>query len=127
MFLVSHADLVLLGIASGIVSLTLTRSYLTKRLRQACLKTGPAWLGEQVNCPFCMAFWTSTMVTPYDTGNIQLGLIIVTWMSITGLACLFMGILLKLWLFREAELEDMRDLLRKAQDRISEVEEYHAS
>lgn len=111
-------DLCLLAIASGMMSLVITRSHLTKSLRHWLLDVRFLMIGELVNCPFCMAFWTSLPLTlVIDSGGLHFWPI--HWLVITGLACLFMGVLLKLWLFREDELESMRELLREARDTIA--------
>ena len=108
-------DLCMMGIASGIISLVLTRSHLTKGLRHWLLDVRFLMIGELANCPFCMAFWTSLLFTlKIDSEGLHFWPI--SWLVITGLACLFMGVLLKLWLFHESELEDMRELLREARD-----------
>lgn len=111
-------DLVLFGIASGIVSMVITRSHLTKGLRRRLMDVRFLMIGELVNCPFCMAFWTSLLFT-MKINSEGLHFWPVSWLVVTGLACLFMGILLKLWLFHEDELEDMRELLREARDTIA--------
>ena len=120
-------DLCLLAIASGTVSLVLTRSHLTKGLRHWLMDVRFLMIGELVNCPFCMAFWTSLPLSfEFDSTLIDgLHFYPLRWLIITGLACLFMGVLLKLWLFHEAELEDMRELLREARDEITRLGTHH--
>lgn len=111
-------DVLLLSVASGTLALTLTYSSITKPLRHRFI--GVPMLGELINCPFCMAFWTSALFTiKFDSGGIRFG--IVQWLIITGLSLLFIGILLELFLFREAENEELRELLRKSRDVISNM------
>jgi len=107
-------DFLLLAVASGTISLVLTRSHLTKSLRHRFIDA-PFMLGELINCPFCMAFWTSLLFTVEVDSN-GLHFWPVRWLIITGLSGLYMGFMMKLWLFREDELEEMRELIRMARD-----------
>lgn len=109
-------ELCLLAISSGVLALVITRSSLTKSMRHAMIGLPPKLLGELFNCPWCMGFWTALPVALALGGPI--GVIAVNWLIITGLSGLYMGLMLKLWLFREDELEDMRELLIEARDAI---------
>lgn len=108
-------DLCLLAIASGTLSLVITRSVLTKSMRHAMIGA-PLKLDELFNCPWCMGFWTALPAAIAIDG--PFGFILTNWLIITGLSGLYMGTMMKLWLFREDELEDMRELLRRAKQEL---------
>lgn len=110
-------DLWLLSIAVGTVTLVLTYSHLTKSIRHEILDW--PWIGELASCPFCMSFWVAMPASFYLGGNFVP--IIFNWLIITGLSCLFIGILLKLFLFREKENEDLRELLRESRETINDL------
>lgn len=111
-------ELVVLGIASGVLSLLITQSSLTRSWRHEWLHV--PWFGELINCPFCMAFWTSLLLgEAVRTSKLHEGLI--GWWAITGLAILFIGAAQKLLLIREAELESMRIVIKAARTTIEEL------
>lgn len=104
-------DFVLLAVASGTLALTLTYSHITKSLRHRFMNA-PFMMGELINCPYCMAHWTAVpFVWLLDPLNIAI--FIIEWLIVTGLSCLFIGILLRLFLFRESENEELRERLRE--------------
>ena len=112
----SIEDLILMAIASGTLALVITRSSLTKSMRHSMIGA-PLKLDELFNCPWCMGFWTALPAAIASGGAV--GAILVNWLIITGLSGLYMGFMMKLWLFREDELEDMRELLRETRDALA--------
>jgi hypothetical protein len=111
-------DLCLMAVASGTLALVITRSSLTKSMRHAMIGA-PLKLDELFNCPWCMGFWTALPAAIAIGGPV--GAIIINWLIITGLSGLYMGFMMKLWLFREDELEEMRELLREAKNEITRL------
>lgn len=112
-------DLILLSVASGTLALTLTCSHITKALRHRFIDA-PFMIGELINCPYCMAHWTALpFVFTLDPLNVPI--FIIEWLTITGLSSLFVGVLLKLFLFREGENEDLRETVREMKETINEL------
>lgn len=110
-------DVLLLSVASGTLALTLTYSSITKPLRHRFM--GVPMLGELINCPYCMAHWTA-MPFAYALSS-GFWMTLLNLLIITGLSSLFIGILLKLFLFREAENEELRVMLREAREVINDL------
>lgn len=108
---IPSTDLVLLSVATGVVSLTLTYTPLTHPIRHKMIGW-PLMLGELANCPYCMAHWIALGLSVWNGGNLVT--ILLNAAVITGGAALFCGILLRLFLFREGELQEMRGLLKAA-------------
>jgi hypothetical protein len=110
----------LLGIGAGVAALTLTRSTLTQKLRNSW-RDKPV-IGELINCPYCMCHWTGTLfsldgsLTPrYWDGYL------INACVVTGIAVLFTGIALKLWLFQEAELDRYRQVIKEMNAQLKRV------
>lgn len=110
-FTSSLTDLALLSVAAGVVSLTLTHTPLTRPIRYKMIGW-PFMLGELANCPYCMAHWIALGLSVWIGGNLVT--ILLNAAVITGGAALFCGILLRLFLFQQDELEKMRDLLKES-------------
>lgn len=117
-------DMAMMAVASGTLSLLITYSHITKPLRHHFVDA-PYMVGELVNCPYCMAHWTSIPAAFALGGNI--GVMAMNWLIITGLSCLFIGILLKLFLFREGENEELREIVREQREVIQELLEAQSS
>lgn len=108
----SKIDLVFLAFAVAVVSVTLTRSHLTKALRMKYLYA-PYMLGELINCPYCMAHWVSLGFSIWLGGGFQT--VLVNALVMCGVAAIVIGLMLKLWLWTETEIEELREVLREAQ------------
>lgn len=117
----SRIDLILLSFAVAVVSVTLTRSHLTKTWRLKYLHT-PYMLGELINCPYCMAHWVALGFSLWLGGRWHI--VLVNALVMCGLASLVIGFMLRLWLWTETEIEEMRGLLREAQ---TELEKHHGT
>ncbi len=104
----------LLGMGAALVALTLTRSTLTQKFRAKWI--GHGLLGEMINCPYCMAHWTGII---FSSANFDA--YIVDACIVTGIAVIFVGIMLKLWLYQEAELDRYRQLISEMTSKLKEV------
>lgn len=113
-------QLTLLAVASGAISLTLTASHLTKRWRHEWLDA-PYLMGELINCPYCMGHWTAVPFALY-VGQTFADVVLSYWI-IVGLSALFMGAAQRLFLFRESENEELRELLREARETVRDLVE----
>lgn len=108
-------DLIFLAVAVGTVTLTLSRSQLTKGIRHRMIAL-PYMLGELINCPYCLAHWVAGVAAlPISDGFMSW---LVTTFVLTGLSVLFMGVVQKLWMMQETELENLRELLNEAMEHI---------
>lgn len=115
-------DFVLLSVACGVVSLTLTYTPLTRPIRHKLIGA-PLMLGELASCPYCMAHWIALLLAFWIGGNLVH--ILFHAAVITGGAALFCGILLRLFLFREGELQEMRMLVIEAKNALSAQQDGH--
>lgn len=111
-------ELGMLAVATGTISVAITNSHLTRSLRMRYLDA-PFMLGELINCSFCMSFWIAAVLTSILYGYLSF----MGWMTVWGLGALWSGILLRLYLFREAENEDLRELVREMKDTVNELVE----
>lgn len=107
-----------MAIASGTVALMLTASHLTKPWRHEWLEA-PFMLGELINCAYCMAFWTAIPAAVAYSQTLSTG--ILNWLVITGLSHIFIGIVQRLFLFREIEAKELRELLQEARETIQDL------
>lgn len=110
----------LMAVASGTIALMLTASHLTRPMRHEFLDA-PFMLGELINCPYCMAFWTALPAAVAYSNGVVVGFL--NWLIITGLSHLFIGAVQRLFLFRESENEELRELLREARETIKDLME----
>lgn len=111
----SLVDLCMLAVASGTISVALSNSHLTRSVRLHLVDI--PIVGELASCSFCLGFWVSLIFSSIHYGEIA----IMQWMTVWGLGSLFSGILLKFYLFREAENEDLRDTIREMSEVIKEL------
>lgn len=108
--------LALLSVIAGVVSLTLTYTPLTRPIRHKMIGW-PLMLGELASCPYCMAHWIALGLSWGIIGG-NLMTVLLNAAVITGGAALFCGILLRLFLFREGELEELRRLIGQAKEHV---------
>ncbi len=119
------ATLCLMAVASGTIALMLTVSHLTQPLRLKYIDA-PYMLGELINCPYCMAFWTGLpFVTAFHFEH--LSGVITSYLVVVGLSHVFMGVVQRLFLFRESENEELRQKLREAREAIEDLLERSAA
>lgn len=109
-------DLLLLGVACGSVALTLTRKGITAPIRAALVR----WpmVHEVASCPYCMAHWVG-FAAALTLGGSWLGYVLNAFIII-GIATAFQGLVQRLWLMQEAEIERLRDLLTQAHVALKE-------
>jgi len=110
----------LLGIGAALAALTLTRSTLTQKFRAKWV--GRSWVGEMINCPYCMAHWTGSIFSlDKHLSKPNFDAYLVDACIVTGMAVIFVGIMLKLWLYQEAELDRYRQLISEMTSKLKEV------
>lgn len=103
MWYVNEKDLlgfVILGSAIGMISLIITKTYITEKFRIAIIKRNQFW-GRWINCPICFGTWVTFV------GMLLHGKIIktqfwgldwlITWFALDFIACLCSGILYRLF------------------------------
>jgi Protein of unknown function (DUF1360) len=112
----SKIDLLMLSVGVAVITVTLTRSHLTKTLRHRFIDA-PFMIGELINCPYCMAHWVSLGASMLLGGGMVT--VLVNAAILTGLACGYIGVLMRLWFMQETELENLRELLLEAQAELS--------
>ena len=111
-------DLCVVGIGCGLGSLTLTRSTLTRSIRAALMR----WpvIGDLASCPYCLAHWAGALGALTLGPNTLTGYLINA-LAVTAIAVLFQGVVQKLWLMQENELDRMRGLLADAAKALKEL------
>lgn len=114
------ADMGVLSLATAAVSVTITRSSLTapwsKRWRHI------PQFGELINCPYCMSHWVALGMSLMALTQLAPAAFMIAICAVIGAACLWIGLLQRLWLFQESEIEELRDLLREAQAALEKQE-----
>lgn len=112
-------DLVITGIACGTIATTLTRSKITKGLKEWMVKKkGDNLFTQLLTCPYCMVHWIA-LVFSLAFYTTSLSVFIVNTFCLVGIGALFSGILQKVWLLQENEIADLYDLLKEAQGEIN--------
>ena len=111
-------ELGMLAVATGTLSVAITNSHLTRHFRLRYLDA-PYMLGELINCSFCLGFWVSLVLSIINYGHLD----VLAWLTTWGLGALWSGLLLKLYLFRESENEDLRELVREMRETVIELVE----
>jgi hypothetical protein len=118
-------DMALLSVSTGMVALTLTRSQITKPLRLRFINA-PFMIGDLISCPYCMAHWVGfvalLMLWTAQHPLTWTGYVTV-YFTIVGAAVLFIGIVQRLWLMQEGEIEQMRELMHEAHRTITDLEQ----
>lgn len=77
-------EMLLSGVATGVASLTITRSKLFKPLRKFVKKRSP-WLNELFTCPYCMSHWVAAGFTAWLwPGTLKLA--VLEWLVTVAIA-----------------------------------------
>ena len=94
----SLVDLVVLGLASATVSVTVAQSKLFKPLRQWLADGSSEWFQDLITCPYCMGHWVSLVLTceqAYQSGlysqshyTFRIG---TYWLAVTAISALVSG------------------------------------
>ncbi len=110
-------DLIALSVGAALVAVTLTRSTITRSVRQKL--SGIPLIGDLAACPYCMAHWTGFFFAIYHGG---------TWLEvlvnaciIIGLACGYAGLLSRLWHFEDNRIAELEDMLNEARVLLKEL------
>lgn len=117
----NYADTIFVAFAVAATSITLTRSQLTKHARREWVNA-PLMLGELVSCPYCMAHWVALLFA-WLLNPPTLMWYFVYALILVGISAVIIGVILRLWMMQESELEDQRELLREAKEALKGV--YH--
>ena len=106
----------MLAVATGTISVAITNSHLTRSLRLRYLDA-PYMLGELISCSFCMGFWISGALCWLEYGSLHAW----PWLVVWGLGAMWSGVLLRLYLFREAENDELREVLRECRQSLNDL------
>jgi len=104
----------MMAVATGTLSVAITNAHISRPLRLK-LVDAPLMLGELINCSFCMGFWISM--------GLMIHISVLGWLVVWGLGAAWSGILLRLFLFRESENEELRDVIREMRQTVIELVE----
>ena len=91
-------NLLVLGIAVGTASTTLTQSKIFRWLHGDERHAGLAerahpWLGDLFNCAYCMNHWLAALGTALAWQHNSVFWCIVYWLAVTGIAALTSGLI----------------------------------
>jgi len=96
---VNLVQALVLAVAAGTTSVTITNSALFDRVRQF-IEERSAFLGDLFHCAFCMSFWIVLLVElTYQPLLLSTGQfwpdVVVSWLALTGLASLVAALILR--------------------------------
>lgn len=116
-------EFIVLAMAVAAMSLTLAKAKVTSRLRGWLLTKVP-WLGEMVQCIYCVSHWiafgVALVVMPLQPYPDWLNLLITTF-SLVGLAAIINGAAIKLLHWDQQELNDLRLALEIKEEEIDKA------
>jgi hypothetical protein len=96
--------IILLGIASGVISFTLAEMHIFQGLR-SFMNRKSDFFGSLFSCPFCLSFWISGVICMVYKPNVihQINILdeIITYFIVCGISA-FVGLIFKC-LFRLAD------------------------
>ena len=87
-------DIMILGVATGTASTTLTQSRIFKRLQKGAEGLHPL-VGELFNCAYCMGHWLAALTTAlvWQHQDVFWFWAVVYWLAVTGIAALTSGLI----------------------------------
>lgn len=91
-------DLLVLGLATGTVSVTVAQSRIFQGVRQ-WIYSWSGWCGKLVSCPYCLGHWVSAglvLVWWYETMLDYPRFMLVAWLAVTGISALVSGAIARL-------------------------------
>lgn len=92
-------EILLLGIASGVISLTVTKAVIFKSTRD-WLESKSEFFGDLVTCPYCFGHWSAAFLFTWYYLSIVtvIGFLpfLVYWLVITFISSICTGIMLKI-------------------------------
>jgi ABC-type transport system involved in cytochrome c biogenesis permease subunit len=104
---------ILTAVAIAALSLTITRSTITTPVRAFALDHMP-WAVQLLGCPYCMSHWlafaAAWFVDVQLVANPVVNFVAVVF-ALVGVAAVVSGLIFKLVLHQEAEIERLRDAL----------------
>ena len=84
-------SLIILGLASSTVSVTVGSSQLLKPARN-WIGRHSEFLGDLISCPYCLGHWVAAGIM-FSAGEPSL----IQWLSITALSAIFSGLITRLF------------------------------
>lgn len=83
-------SLLVIGMASGVLSLTISRSSPFEFLRNRLFPDKESFFGELIRCPYCLGHWISlTLIWIYPPLPVSAALL--SWLSCTAISALVAG------------------------------------
>lgn len=87
---------IILGLASAVVSVTVTQSYLTVEFRK-WLAPRSEFFGKLFTCSYCFGHWTAALLLAWYYPGRSWDWYLVAWLALTGCSAIFSGIIGKLY------------------------------
>lgn len=95
--------LLTLSLAVAAASITVTRAAVTKPLREWVDSKGWTFVHKLLTCPYCMSHWFAALAALYGSSTF-LSWLVLTF-AIVALSAIITGLIFKLFLIQEAEIE----------------------
>lgn len=90
-------EMIFIALATASISMTITKSNITKKLRELISKGG-SWAEELIHCPYCLCHWVAAIIICISCWNIySFDILILMIFGVVTLACF--GSLGIVWLF----------------------------
>jgi hypothetical protein len=112
-----YLTLILLSFATAAISMTISKAKVTTPFRD-WIKTKSVWIGKMLNCPYCVSHWVALGMVLYTPMPINP---VISIFAIIALATVIEGLMFRLIFIQEAEIDDLREDLEKAQVVIREL------
>lgn len=89
-------NLLILGLASATVSVTVAQSRVFLPLR-TFIKGKSEWLGELFSCPYCMGHWVSAVLVSGGLTHPAWQSWVISWLAVTAISSLIAGAIGRLY------------------------------
>ena len=90
------SELVVLGLASGLLSTTLTQGEIFETPR-GWVEKRSAWWGKLVSCSFCMGHWTAAALVAASAAVHGTKISITIWLAVTAISAITSGLIARLY------------------------------
>jgi hypothetical protein len=110
-------ELVILGMATAALSVTLTKTHITESLRE--------WLWKQPNlktvakladCPYCMSHWVALFFVGFGLEWQGFFSFLISWFAVIAFSAIVIGTVIKLFIWDQREYDKLHEQLDEAHE-----------